>query len=103
MIWAAGAAIALLLLLAAFLWAADAALAAASRQRMHTLAREGVRRAQIVETLHAEKDRVAAAVLLGGAGAAVLAAAAIGALLLVDMPAPTKRIEKVVPDGRLAR
>ena len=33
----------------------------------------------------------------------VLSAAAVGALLLVDMPAPTKRIEKVIPDGKLAR
>ncbi|WP_374444982.1 hypothetical protein [Stella sp.] len=33
----------------------------------------------------------------------VLLIAALGTLLLVDMPAPTKRIEKVIPDGRLAR
>lgn len=29
--------------------------------------------------------------------------AAVGVLLLVDMPAPTKRIEKVIPDAKLAR
>lgn len=33
----------------------------------------------------------------------VLLIAALGTLLLVDMPAPIKRIEKVIPDGRLAR
>ena len=33
----------------------------------------------------------------------VLLIAALGTLLLVDMPAPTQRIEKVIPDGRLAR
>ncbi|BBK34490.1 hypothetical protein EDC65_3021 [Stella humosa] len=33
----------------------------------------------------------------------VLFVAAIGALLLVDMPAPSKRIEKVIPDAKLAR
>ncbi|MCC7273442.1 MAG: DUF21 domain-containing protein [Alphaproteobacteria bacterium] len=75
MIWLAGAAILALLLLSAFLSSAEAALAAASRQRIHALAAEGVRRAQLVETLHAEKDRVAAAVLLGGSGAAVVATA----------------------------
>jgi hypothetical protein len=33
----------------------------------------------------------------------VLLVAGVGALLLVDLPAPTKRIEKVIPDGKLAR
>lgn len=33
----------------------------------------------------------------------VLVVAGIGTLLLVDMPAPTKRIEKVIPDAKLAR
>lgn len=40
---------------------------------------------------------IAASVLL------VLLVAAVGVLLLVDMPAPTKRIEKVIPDANLAR
>ncbi|MCC7273439.1 MAG: hypothetical protein IT561_12290 [Alphaproteobacteria bacterium] len=42
-------------------------------------------------------------VWIAAAVVVVLVAASVGALLLVDMPAPTKRIEKVVPDGRLAR
>ena len=33
----------------------------------------------------------------------VLCIAAVGALLLVDMPPPTKRVEKVIPDAKLAR
>ncbi len=33
----------------------------------------------------------------------VLSVAGVGVLLLVDMPPPTQRMEKVIPDAKLAR
>ncbi|BBK45098.1 membrane protein [Allostella vacuolata] len=64
-LWLSGLAILALLVLSAFFSASETALTAASRPRMHTLAKEGNRRARMVEGLHAEKERFIGAILLG--------------------------------------
>ena len=42
-------------------------------------------------------------VWIAGSVLLILLVAAVGVLLLVDLPAPTKPIEKVIPDANLAR
>ncbi|BBK34493.1 Mg2+/Co2+ transporter CorB [Stella humosa] len=65
LIWLTVLAILALLVLSAFFSASETALTAASRPRMHALAKEGNRRARLVEALHAEKERLIGAILLG--------------------------------------
>jgi Mg2+/Co2+ transporter CorB len=64
-LWLWALAILGLLGLSAFFSASETALTAASRPRMHALAREGSRRARLVEALHARKERFIGAILLG--------------------------------------
>jgi Mg2+/Co2+ transporter CorB len=58
-------AITILLLLSAFFSGSETALTAASRPLMHQLEQNGDRRAAIVNDLHAHKDRLIGAILLG--------------------------------------
>jgi Mg2+/Co2+ transporter CorB len=63
--WTAAAAVLLLLLISVFFSVAETALIGASRPRMHSLARTGNRRAQLVNALRERQDEVLSAILLG--------------------------------------
>ena len=58
-------AIVVLLLVSAYFSATETALDAASRRRIHKLSRDGNRRAQCVERLQKNAERLAGAILLG--------------------------------------
>ena len=64
-IWISAGAIIVLLMASAFFSASETALTAASRPRIHALAKGGNRRAGLVEGLHLEKERFIGAILLG--------------------------------------
>ncbi len=74
--------IALLLILSAFFSGSETALTAASRARLHHLARKGNRRAQIVDALSEEKDRLIGAILLGNNLVNILASALATSILI---------------------
>jgi len=64
-LWLALGAILALLGISAFFSASETALTAVSRSRMHQLAEEGNRRAALVMRMHARKERLIGAILLG--------------------------------------
>ena len=68
-------AIALLLALSAVFSLAETALTAASRLRIHQLAKEGSRRAKVVRTLYQHKERLIGTLLLGNNLVNILASA----------------------------
>jgi Mg2+/Co2+ transporter CorB len=74
--------IVLLLAVSAFFSSAETALTAASRPRMHALARKGARRARLVNELRDRKERLITAILIGNNLVNILASAlATGALI----------------------
>ena len=77
-----GAAIFLLLVLSGFFSGSETALTAASRPRLHALARKGDRRAGIVIDLHARNERLIGAILLGNNLVNILASALATSVLL---------------------
>jgi len=81
-IWMAIAAIALLLVLSAFFSGSETALTAASSARMHHLARDGNRRARLVNRLREDKDILIGTLLLGNNLVNILASALATGVLL---------------------
>jgi Mg2+/Co2+ transporter CorB len=74
--------IVLLLAISAFFSAAETGLTAASRPRMHALARKGLRRARLVNELRECKEQLITAILIGNNLVNILASAlATGALI----------------------
>lgn len=74
--------IVLLLAVSAFFSGAETALTAASRPRMHALARKGAKRARLVNELRDRKERLITAILIGNNLVNILASAlATGALI----------------------
>ena len=71
-----------LLVLSAFFSGSETALTAASRPRLHELARQGDRRARIVLKLHARNERLIGAILLGNNLVNIMASALATGLLL---------------------
>jgi len=76
------AAILLLLVLSGLFSGSETALTAASRHRMHSLAKQGDRRAQIVLGLHARNERLIGAILLGNNLVNIMASALATGFLL---------------------
>ena len=75
-------AILVLLILSGFFSGSETALTAASRPRLYALARKGDRKAGIVLNLHARKERLIGAILLGNNLVNILASALATSLLL---------------------
>lgn len=74
-LWATIAAITLLLLISAFFSVSETAMTAASRPRLHALARQGSRRAKIVNEIRAHSERLIGTVLVGNNLVNILASA----------------------------
>ena len=74
-LWATIAAIALLLVISAFFSISETAMTAASRPRLHALARQGSRRAKIVNEIRAHSERLIGTVLVGNNLVNILASA----------------------------
>ncbi|MHA1153775.1 MAG: HlyC/CorC family transporter, partial [Alphaproteobacteria bacterium] len=72
----------LLLVLSAFFSGAETSLTAASIPRMHTLARQGDHRAELVNELWARKERLIGAILLGNNLVNIMASALATGLLI---------------------
>lgn len=72
----------LLLLLSAFFSGSETALTAASRARMHRLAREGDKRASLVEKLIEDRERLIGAILFGNNLVNILASALATSVLI---------------------
>ena len=81
-IWAAIGAIFLLLFFSAFFSGAETALTAVSRAHIHQLAKEGNRRAKLIEKLHEHKERLIGTVLLANNLVNILASALATSLLI---------------------
>lgn len=81
-LWLSSLAIVLLLALSFFFSGSETALTAASRVRMHQLARGGDRRAGIVETLSAQKERLIGSLLLGNNIVNILASTLAASVLI---------------------
>ncbi len=75
-------AILVLLVLSGLFSGSETALTAASRPRMHSLAKQGDRRAQIVMALHSRNERLIGAILLGNNLVNIMASALATGLLL---------------------
>ncbi|UCH75728.1 MAG: HlyC/CorC family transporter [Rhodospirillales bacterium] len=75
-------AIFLLLIFSGFFSGSETALTAASRHRMHSLAKQGDRRAQTVIDLHSRNERLIGAILLGNNLVNIMASAMATGLLL---------------------
>lgn len=73
-IWGPALAILALIIISAFFSASETAMTAASRARMHTLEKEGNKRAGLVNLLRQKKDRLIGTLLLGNNFVNVLAA-----------------------------
>src|SRR4051812_26994762 len=71
----------LCLALGAYMSAAETAITGASRPRMHRLAQQGVRRAELVNRLLDRKDEAVSAVLLGNSVVNILSASLTTAVL----------------------
>lgn len=81
-LWITLGAIVALVLCSAFFSASETAVTAASRARLHRLSGQGNRRAQIVQRLREEQDRLIGAILLGNNLVNILASAlATGAMV----------------------
>lgn len=74
-LWVTIAAITLLLLISAFFSVSETAMTAASRPRLHALARQGSRRAKIVNEIRAHSERLIGTVLVGNNLVNILASA----------------------------
>lgn len=83
-----GTAVAILLLLgmSAFFSGSETALTAASRNRIHTLEREGNKRASVVSALISDRERLIGAILLGNNLVNILASALATNLFATLMP-----------------
>ncbi len=83
-LWATVVAIAILLIVSAFFSMAETAMTAASRPRLHALARQGSRRARIVNEIRAQSERLIGTVLVGNNLVNILASAlATSALIAI--------------------
>jgi Mg2+/Co2+ transporter CorB len=83
-LWATVIVIAVLLIVSAFFSMAETAMTAASRPRLHALARQGSRRARIVNEIRAQSERLIGTVLVGNNLVNILASAlATSALITV--------------------
>lgn len=71
-----------LLILSGFFSGSETALTAASRARMHQASKQGNRRADIVNRLHEQKDRLIGAILLGNNLVNILASALATSIML---------------------
>ncbi|MFM2042037.1 MAG: hypothetical protein RLY86_613 [Pseudomonadota bacterium] len=80
--WLIIGAILVLLILSAFFSGSETALTAASRARMHALAKDGDRRASLVNDLREQKDRLIGAILLGNNLVNILSSALATSLLI---------------------
>ena len=74
-VWATVVAIAILLIISAFFSMAETAMIAASRPRLHALARQGSHRARIVNEIRAQSERLIGTVLVGNNLVNILASA----------------------------
>ena len=81
-LWLTTAGIVVLLAMSFFFSGSETALTAASRARMHRLARAGDRRAQLVEKLTSQKDRLIGAILLGNNVVNILASTLAASVLI---------------------
>ncbi|SFV36989.1 Mg2+ and Co2+ transporter CorB, contains DUF21, CBS pair, and CorC-HlyC domains [Devosia crocina] len=81
-LWLTTAGIVLLLAMSFFFSGSETALTAASRARMHQLARSGDKRAMLVETLTSEKERLIGAILLGNNIVNILASTLAASVLI---------------------
>jgi Mg2+/Co2+ transporter CorB len=83
-VWSVVTAIAVLLVVSAFFSIAETALTAASRPRLHALARQGSRRARIVNEIRARSETLIGTVLIGYNLVTILASAlATSALIAI--------------------
>jgi Mg2+/Co2+ transporter CorB len=83
-VWSVIAAIAVLLIVSAFFSISETALTAASRPRLHALARQGSRRARIVNEIRAHSESLIGTVLIGNNLVNILASAlATSALIAI--------------------
>jgi Mg2+/Co2+ transporter CorB len=83
-LWIVGAAIVALLLLSAFFAASETAITAASRPRMHALARKGNLRAQLVGQLREKRERFISTIMIGNNAVNILASA-LATSVLIDL------------------
>lgn len=74
-VWASLSAVFVLILFSAFFSGSETSLTALSRARMHSLEREGNKRARLVNKLREQKDRLIGALLLGNNLVNILASA----------------------------
>ena len=81
-IWITLGIIAILLFLSAFLSGSETALTAASRARLHAKAKNGSKRAKLVESLIENKERLIGAILLGNNLVNILASALATSVLM---------------------
>jgi Mg2+/Co2+ transporter CorB len=81
-LWLSAGLIVLLLLMSAFFSGSETGLTATSRARMHELARRGSKRAAMVESLIAKRERLIGALLLGNNIVNIYASAFATSLLL---------------------
>lgn len=81
-LWLTSAGIVVLLAMSFFFSGSETALTAASRARMHQLARSGDRRAILVESLTREKERLIGAILLGNNVVNILASTLAASVLI---------------------
>lgn len=81
-LWLTSAGIVVLLAMSFFFSGSETALTAASRARMHQLARSGDKRAMLVESLSAEKERLIGAILLGNNVVNILASTLAASVLI---------------------
>lgn len=81
-LWFTLTAVIILLFLSAFFSGSETALTAASRARIHAMAKNGSKRAQLVEVLTQRKDRLIGALLLGNNLVNILASSLATSLLI---------------------
>ncbi len=81
-LWITIVSVALLLVLSAFLSGSETALTASSRARLHAKAKEGSKRAKIVEKLIGDKERLIGTLLLGNNLVNILASVLATSVLL---------------------
>lgn len=81
-LWLTSAGIIVLLAMSFFFSGSETALTAASRARMHQLARSGDKRAILVESLTREKERLIGAILLGNNVVNILASTLAASVLI---------------------
>ena len=81
-LWLTSAGIILLLAMSFFFSGSETALTAASRSRMHQLSRSGNKRAELVEKLSSEKERLIGALLLGNNIVNILASTLAASVLI---------------------